>query len=117
MSRLASAVLAAFLLGVGPCGDEIGRGLQSMLERQLAVTLLTGDARIVLGTADSLGRALPQIVIPSLRSSGAFWVGMAAGRIVIAGKDERGVLYGTFALLRRVAMHEPIDGLNDHQEP
>ena len=160
MSRLASAVLAAFLLGVGPCGaetgaaawlryerigdrairarydaiagpiavlgesavlltarDEIGRGLQSMLERQLAVTLRTGDARIVLGTADSLGRALPQIVIPSLRSSGAFWVGMAAGRIVIAGKDERGVLYGTFALLRRVAMHEPIDGLTEHQEP
>src|SRR5215831_4572197 len=160
MSRLASAVLAAFLFGVGPCGaetgaaawlryerigdrairarydalagsiatlgdspvlstarDELVRGVQSMLGRRLSVAGRSGDARIVLGTADNLGRALPRIAIPSLRSPGAFWVDVVAGRIVVAGKDERGVLYGAFALLRRVGMHEPIDGLNDHQEP
>lgn len=35
----------------------------------------------------------------------------------ITGGDDRGVLYGTFALLRRVALHEPIDNLNVTESP
>src|SRR5215471_4873877 len=107
--------------------DELVRGLASMLDRTFVAPSFSsaptgsasriGDARIILGTVEAIRRASPRGAIPELRSPGAFWVGVAAGRIVIVGKDERGALYGTFALLRRVAMHEPIDGLNDHQEP
>ena len=39
------------------------------------------------------------------------------GKIVITGADDRGVLYGAFALLRRVTLGEPIVGLNEKSEP
>src|SRR5262249_29977341 len=37
--------------------------------------------------------------------------------VVIAGADDRGVLYGTFALLRRIAMGESITSLNNPETP
>lgn len=97
--------------------DELVRGVQSMLDRRLAVAGRTGDGRLVLGTVDDVRRALPLLATPQLRTPGAFWLGATARTIVVAGRDDRGVLYGTFALLRRIAMHEPIDGLGDRQEP
>jgi alpha-glucuronidase len=97
--------------------DEFVRGIQSMLDRRLPVTGRADDARIVLGTVDTVRRALPRVAVPELQSPGSFWLRAAPGTIVIAGRDDRGVLYGTFALLRRIAMHEAIDGLDDRQEP
>ena len=103
--------------------DELGRGLASMLDRPPTTTDRLSDARIVLGTVETVGRVLPRVTIPPLTQPGAFWVAepklgpAASPAIVIVGKDDRGVLYGAFALLRRIAMHEPIEGLNDHQEP
>src|SRR5580765_356498 len=103
--------------------DELGRGFASMLDRSLTATDHIPDARIVLGTVETVGRALPRLTIPALTQPGAYWVAalkpgatMSPG-VVIVGKDDRGVLYGAFSLLRRIAMHEPIEGLSDHQEP
>ena len=39
------------------------------------------------------------------------------GKIVITGADDRGVLYGAFALLRKVALGEPIANLGETSEP
>ena len=39
------------------------------------------------------------------------------GKIVITGADDRGVLYGAFALLRKVALGEPIANLDEKSEP
>jgi alpha-glucuronidase len=39
------------------------------------------------------------------------------GKIVITGADDRGVLYGTFALLRKVALGESINNLDERSEP
>jgi alpha-glucuronidase len=97
--------------------DEFVRGVQSMLDRRLAVAAGTGEPRIVFGTVDGMRRALPRALLPDLREANAFWIGAIGQTIFVAGRDDRGVLYGTFALLRRIAMHEPIEGLSDHQEP
>jgi len=97
--------------------DELVRGIQLMLDRQLAVTGRAGGARIVLGTVESVRRVLPRVAVPELRTSGSFWLRTMPGAIIIAGRDDRGVLYGTFALLRRIAMHVPMNGLEDRQEP
>ena len=103
--------------------DELSRGLASMLDRPPIATDRISDARVVLGTVETVGRALPRIAIPALTQPGAYWVaelalgGSTSHAVVIVGKDDRGLLYGTFALLRRIAMHESIDGLSDHQEP
>jgi alpha-glucuronidase len=97
--------------------DELSRGLSTMLDRGFSPTARIGDARLVMGTAGDVRRALPGAAIPELRNAGAFWIGRSARTIVIAGQDDRGVLYGAFALLRRIALHEPLDRLDDHQEP
>ena len=39
------------------------------------------------------------------------------GKIVITGADDRGVLYGAFALLRKVALGESIAELDEKSEP
>ena len=43
----------------------------------------------------------------------------AAGiaRLLVAGADDRGVLYGTFALLRRIALHGEIETLDEQDAP
>jgi alpha-glucuronidase len=97
--------------------EELSRGLSQMLERAFSPTNRVDDARLVLGTAEAVRRVTPKAAIPQLRNPGAFWIGRSASTIVIAGSDDRGVLYGVFALLRRVALHDAIDGLDDHQEP
>jgi alpha-glucuronidase len=40
-----------------------------------------------------------------------------AESILIAGANERGALYGAFALLRKIEMGEPVDALNEVQSP
>jgi alpha-glucuronidase len=37
--------------------------------------------------------------------------------LMIAASNDRGVLYGVFALLRKIAMRQPVDGLNETQNP
>jgi alpha-glucuronidase len=39
------------------------------------------------------------------------------GKIVITGTDDRGVLYGAFAMLRKIALGESIENLNERSEP
>jgi alpha-glucuronidase len=110
--------------------DELASGLASMLGRSFVAPSFSAagrlsEARIVLGTVETVRRALPRVTIPELRRPGAFWLattptpkrGATERTVVIAGRDDRGVLYGVFSLLRRIAMHEPIDGIDDHQEP
>jgi alpha-glucuronidase len=101
--------------------DELLRGVAAMLDRRLpASSGRAADAGIVLGTRARVVQALPRAAVPELTRPDAFWLGTAnVGRrrvIVVAGRGERGVLYGTFALLRRIALHEPLES-EGRQEP
>jgi alpha-glucuronidase len=102
--------------------DELVRGLGSMLGRDLtAVANRSADAAVVIGTADAVGRRFPQKRIPALTRPDAFWLGETTVRkrrvVIVAGHDDRGAMYGAFVLLRHVALHDAIDGLNERQEP
>ena len=102
--------------------DELLRGVASMLGRRLPVSSgRATDAGIVLGTRARVRQALPRAAVPELTRPDAFWVGLvnagARRTIIVTGSGERGVLYGTFALLRRIALHQAVDGLDDRQEP
>ena len=64
---------------------------------------LAGEA--VLGTAEEIRKAYPNLQVPSDLGPDGYWLywnGAPANKsyVVVAGGDERGVLYGTFALLR-----------------
>jgi alpha-glucuronidase len=102
--------------------DEFARGIASMLGRELPLSGdRTADASVVIGTAEAIGRRFPMVRIPALTARGAFWLGDASiGKrhvILVAGRDDRGALYGVFALLRHLALHDAIEMLNERQEP
>ena len=106
---------------LGNARAEMIRGVRGMLGRTLrAEKTLPQEPAIVLGTVASLRSALPALKIPSIGRDG-FWLANteAGGRrcLVIASPDERGVLYGVFTLLSRMARGQEIERLNEVQQP
>lgn len=80
------------------------------------------ESAIVLGTLREIRQAAPEWKLDdSAIGAEGFWLKtVAAGAArytVVAGADDRGVLYGAFALLRKAAMNEPISNLNDREAP
>ena len=101
--------------------NELTRGLSSMLGRDFNATTDFAKASIFIGPADVLRRRLPKVSVPELTNADAFWLGTTTvdrRRVtIVAGRDDRGVLYGAFALLRHVALYEPVEALNERQAP
>jgi alpha-glucuronidase len=95
--------------------DELIRGLRGMLGRTLRIEeKLPGEPAIVLGTLSTLKWKAD--LAPE-----SFWLRTTVlegqPRLVVAGTDERGVLYGVFALLRKIALGEPVAALDEKQQP
>jgi alpha-glucuronidase len=81
--------------------DELSRGLQGMLGRAPRIEIaqaippnLTGDG----------------FQINTVRQGSAHYT-------VIAGGTDRGVLYGVFALLRKIALEQPVESLDETEVP
>jgi alpha-glucuronidase len=101
---------------------ELARGVRGMLGRTLRIeTELRDEDAIVLTTFRHLSQIAPGIREPLTRTAGAYLLraGAARGRslLIIAGEDERGVLYGVFALLRRMALHRGLQNMDERSEP
>lgn len=98
--------------------EELARGIRGLLGRDLPRAAdLSPDGAIVLGTLTDLRRRFPQFDPGVLYGVDAYRVrAMRVGGaryIVVAAESEAGVLYGTFALLRRIALADSIVELND----
>lgn len=101
--------------------DEMIRGIRWMLGRTMRVEEeMPREPAVILGTVDALRRALPELKTPGIGKEG-FWLAAADIRgtrcLVVASPDERGVLYGVFALLNRIAMEREIASLDEVQNP
>jgi alpha-glucuronidase len=101
---------------------ELIRGIQGMLGRTLRVeTALPAEDAIVLGRLDDLGKALPRLGVPPDLAPEGFWLKTVRVdgrvRLLVAAPDARGVLYGTFALLRRIALRERVGDLDEAESP
>ena len=101
---------------------ELIRGVRGMLGRTLRAEKGTpsGNA-IVMGTLENLRSIAPDLRAPHSLAPDGYWLAMGRVHgydcIVIAGSTDRGTLYGTFDLLRRIAMGEDLSRLNETQEP
>jgi len=66
--------------------------------------------QIKIGISDEVRQVYPQIEIPAHLTPDSYWISTTHSRhgtlIIIAGGDERGALYGTFALLRFISENE-----------
>ncbi|MFL6215876.1 MAG: alpha-glucuronidase family glycosyl hydrolase [Blastocatellia bacterium] len=102
--------------------EELVRGVRRMLGRNLRVeSRLPQEDAIVIGTLDALRGKLPAInpraplkadgfVLKTLKREGHSY-------LIIAAASDRGVLYGAFAFLRRIALREPVNLLDLQESP
>lgn len=102
--------------------DEFTRGFQGMLGRiPRRESSVPASGGVVLGRLQDVARTLPWAQLPANLPDEGFWIGSlrqgTARYTVIAGGSDRGVLYGTFALLRKIALLDPIDSLDVKQAP
>jgi alpha-glucuronidase len=126
LSRMGSIPRSITVLGdsslLQSARDEAVRGLSSSLAAPIATsTALPRTPTIVLGTLDRVRPLVPAAPLPADVTADGFWLGTATVRgqrvVVVSGRNDRGVLYGTFALLERVARGEDLSRLNERQEP
>ena len=117
----ASAVVAGDSAVLLNARDELIRGVRGMLGRTLRSEKgMPKEPAIVLGVAESLKSAAPGLNLPKMGRHG-FWLGKASIRgvrcLVIAAPDDRGVLYGVFAFLNKIAHEQNLAVLDEVQQP
>jgi alpha-glucuronidase len=102
--------------------DELVRGLTSMLGQPVSAVATPGRQPLVLiGLLPRVRALVRDRAVPGQIGADGFWIGTLGARqrptVVVAGQSERGVLYGVFALLRRIAMDEDVARLSVREEP
>jgi alpha-glucuronidase len=101
---------------------ELIRGIRGMLGRTLRDDKsLPEESSIILGTLSALQSTLPGIPASAgLREDGFLLTTVRLRgfqRLVVTASNDRGVLYGVFALLRRIARNEDIFSLQQSEQP
>jgi alpha-glucuronidase len=102
--------------------QELIRGIRGMLHRRLrADSRVPGEAAIVLGTLADFRRTAPQFALVASLEPDGYWLTMVRVNgiryTVVTAANDRGVLYGAFALLRKIALGESVADLNEQQTP
>jgi alpha-glucuronidase len=101
---------------------ELVRGVKGMLGRTLRTgSDLPQEPTFILGTVKELRAQVSEFKISEELREDGFWLSSQEIRgfpcVIVAATTERGVLYGVFALLGKVARNESLAGLNVVQEP
>lgn len=98
--------------------EELRRRLAGMAGGPQAAS---DDGQLVVGTLAEVRKALPGLKAPAHLAPSAFWLRETKWQgfpmVVVAGGDEKGALYGAFALLRRLAEEKDTRGLDATEGP
>jgi alpha-glucuronidase len=102
--------------------QELLRGMRGMLGRTLRVDgRVPEEGAVVLGTLENVRRAFPQVPLAAELQEDGYWLktlrANGARYTIVAGANDRGVLYGAFALLRKIGLGEPVGDLDEKQAP
>ena len=101
--------------------SEIVRAVEGMLGRTLRASETISEDAIVLATSDSLKAAFPTISPPKNLASDGYWLRTATvdrrNLLLVVGGGDRGVLYGAFALIRKMALRQALDHLDEESNP
>jgi alpha-glucuronidase len=103
---------------------EFRLGIERMLGKKLSIDSRLGERDVILlGTAASIEQLLvgqDNLWLDNLDSEGFVikWLTVNGNRrLCVIGGGDRGLLYGTYALLRIVALHRPVEGIDIREEP
>jgi alpha-glucuronidase len=118
----AVVVAAGAAAPIDSAQQELIRGIRGMLGRTLRVEAhVPRESAIVIGTLDEIQKAAPQFGLSAKLEPDGFWLKTitegGVPYIVVTAEDGRGVLYGAFALLRKIALGEAVDRLDERQTP
>ncbi|HWT88041.1 MAG TPA: alpha-glucuronidase family glycosyl hydrolase, partial [Candidatus Angelobacter sp.] len=102
--------------------DEFVRGIRGILGRTLVVSTQTSNQRaVLLGTISAVQKAIPDLRPPTDLGPDGFWLTTLSigGRenLLVTATNDRGVLYGVFALLNKIARGEALAHLSEFQQP
>jgi len=102
--------------------SELLLGISGTLGRTLRTeSKLANKPAILLATPSSLQKIAPDLRPSARLIPGGFWLARARVNgqdcFIIAAEQERGVLYGVFALTRKIALGESVSNLNEVQNP
>jgi alpha-glucuronidase len=101
--------------------NELKQGMQGLLGLELVeAAAWPKEPAIVIGTTDTLVRFFPEFKQTTLAPDGFLLKSVSTDHgqlLVICGSTERGVLYGAFALLRKIALLESFEKLDEEQSP
>jgi alpha-glucuronidase len=102
--------------------QELISGMFKMLRRTVRNgSSSAGESFFFLGTLSELHALAPQLKRPQELSSDGYWLKNARIRgadcFVIAATTDRGVLYGVFGLLSRIARQESVATIDEVQQP
>ncbi len=107
---------------IGTARQELIRGLRGMTGRiPRAESGLPKESAIVLGTLAAFQReARRWMLAPGLKEDGYWLKSITEAGIqytIVTAVNDRGLLYGAFALLRKMALGETLANLDERQSP
>jgi alpha-glucuronidase len=107
---------------VQSASQEFMRGIRGMIGRTLRVeSRVPREGAVVLGTLAAIRQTAPEFRLAASLGSDGYWLKTAtlggARYTIVTAENDRGVLYGTFALLRKIGSGERIDPLDEKQSP
>ena len=102
--------------------EELVAGIRGMLGLEpKVVTEVATEGAIVVGTLTRLRQAIPGLLPDSALTTDGYWLKATSIRgtryLVIAGESDRGVLYGAFALLRKLGVGESLASIDQKDAP
>jgi alpha-glucuronidase len=100
---------------------ELASGIEKMLGRSFNSTDSVKGSSILLGSFYDLLGIVPSMRPPISLKADGYWITWARIHdtecLVIAAANDRGVLYGVFALLSKIARGESIAAIHEAQNP
>ena len=107
---------------VQKAGEELAVGIRGLLGGDTRILgELPSDGALVVGTLARLRQSAPNLLPPGTLLPDAYWIKAStvsgARFVVVAGENERGALYGAFALLRKIAMGESVAAIDEKDAP
>lgn len=102
--------------------QELVQGVFQMLSKTLRSAVASRlDGAIVLGTFSDLHTLAPDLRPPEKLGAEGYWLKSASIHqskcLVITAATDRGVLYGVFALLSKIARSESLSSIDEVQQP
>lgn len=102
---------------------ELAHAVHQMLGRNLRLRtqIPEGEGCILIGTLDSLRKYVSNPELPRSLAEDGYLLRTTAAHghpvLLIAGSNDRGVLYGVFTVLRRMALHQELAYLDEQKTP